>query len=511
MNLLTGSKVLGLRIHPQNPKVLYAASMAGLYKITDDTTVSIQKIGNGLPDYPRTVVINHNNPSTMYVTVGSYGVYKSSDGGSSFYSSNNGLTFITRSTNRKNAAYLAMSPVNPNYLYVSAYSTTEKHPYYSHDGGATWNAPSTMNKGNLFSDIYRNPGNGQYGGSPIAPHPSDANTALVAAYAGIPQKTTDGGYSWTYSGSGYTAARTSTGGTAYAWDANDKNRLVIFTTDFSGIITRNGGYTFKNIYVPLQEPFWVSTNVGAINTTSNNKVIVTARGSWEDQEIIVSHDDAASWKIISGTNGSYRFIAFHPQNSNVVYAGQFRSTDRGVTWKKLARKVDAVFQGNGDIVYSVATNPVTVYKSTDRGETWTSPYTPNPGIQSFNDIVVDPKNQNRVYLASTTMGVYIWTGSSWILRNEDNGITPDSFGSVGVSRLAVDPNNSNVVYAGKLVTSMGRTNGVFRSTDSGLSWKNITYNLGPEFTAWSLAVNPYDSYVYVGSNEGTWILPPPGQ
>ncbi|MBE7444943.1 MAG: LamG domain-containing protein [Planctomycetia bacterium] len=85
----------------------------------------------------------------------------------------------------------------------------------------------------------------------------------------------------------------------------------------------------------------------------------------------------------------------------------------------------------------------------------------------------------------------------------------NAFGSVHTGNVAVDPVSPNVVYAGSYAGSYGLSNGVFRSTDYGLTWTNISGNLGSAFNCTTLQVNPYTRYVYAGGFHGTWKLPPP--
>ena len=74
-----------------------------------------------------------------------------------------------------------------------------------------------------------------------------------------------------------------------------------------------------------------------------------------------------------------------------------------------------------------------------------------------------------------------------------------------VRSVAVDPNNSDVIYAG-----MSASGGpcIFRSLDGGLTWEDITYNQ-PRTGVNAMAVNPHTSELYRGSAFGTWIFPAP--
>jgi hypothetical protein len=57
-----------------------------------------------------------------------------------------------------------------------------------------------------------------------------------------------------------------------------------------------------------------------------------------------------------------------------------------------------------------------------------------------------------------------------------------------------------------LINIYGHSNGIFASQNKGDTWKNITYNLGPEFSTWAISVNPHNERVYIGSTHGIWYL-----
>ncbi|MBP7570753.1 MAG: exo-alpha-sialidase [Acidobacteria bacterium] len=145
---------------------------------------------------------------------------------------------------------------------------------------------------------------------------------------------------------------------------------------------------------------------------------------------------------------------------------------------------------------------VGIYKSTDAGETWTGPF----GATFFNgrsvgSIAIDPRNSNVLYVASTrgVRGVSSTTGGAvtavpgaapyGLYKSTDAGATftflhngaplaSTCFPSIaadcsirGVRRVALDPHNPDVVYAG----SYGR--GVWRSPDGGATWVQIKPSL----------------------------------
>lgn len=101
------------------------------------------------------------------------------------------------------------------------------------------------------------------------------------------------------------------------------------------------------------------------------------------------------------------------------------------------------------------------------------------GLYGAESIALDPNNPGRLYVLAGTS--YFSKGKTAILRSEDYGAT---FETVDVSslwhahgngmgrqsgeKLAVDPNNPNILLCGS------RTAGLFKSSDAGKSWANVS-------------------------------------
>ncbi len=524
MGILAEEPIWGVVAHPDDPSIAYVIADSGLYRLTDGDRPAVERVNTLLqPGTPRSLVFDPSKPRVIYVATAEGGIQKSTDGGRSFSFKNIGLDPLN--ILHLEAVNLAISPVNPSRLYVSFSECAYNQPYFTVDGGETWRAPGAMDT--LLDDIVWYGGDDQRGsfwGSAIAVDPVDENVALTVGGGDHIIRTADGGVSWAYSSSGYTGGRAAVSSASFSFDVSNMNRFALFLIDFGVFLTEDGGATFKNLPLP-----WVSvdlragrsTTVGALCPVPGSGVIVTATGGWDKQVLAVSRDGGDSWDLFDGvdrqpdTADSYRFIAFHPQNPDVVYAGRYRSLDRGKTWQALPRRVEVMFPGNGDVVYSVSEEPeqVVVFQSTDRGTTWRQVFAPLQDVCP-SGIAVDPLDETRVYLTSYTVdgacpgGVYIWEAdrAAWFQVGEQQGLEKDRLGSLGTLGIAIDPNRPNIVYVGKWNAGRGQSNGVFRSLDSGRTWEDITFDLGPEFTPWAIAVDPHNGRVFMGSSHGTRTL-----
>jgi photosystem II stability/assembly factor-like uncharacterized protein len=499
LNILDGQWIAQVAVCSGNTAKLFIGTINGLYTLENDTLLT--PVGGGLPSADITAMAVSPTDSAMLYVISNGTVYQSVNSGDSFMLSNTGLPSAS-------FKHLEISPVNPAFLYTS----TEGQVWHSHNGGATWENTTRFDPEGYMADLNQaNPTSAAYtAGAIIAPSYTEGQTVFSSGAGHYPAKSTDGGGIWHYSGSGFMGTRGALGSTSFLWDKNDPLRFAVCATDHGVFLTKNGGQTFINTHVPRTFGYKTSM-VGAFYPVAGSKRIVATVGSWTTQQIIVSTDEGETWTLKDGTSGEkmHPFAAFHPQKPENVYVGKFFSADTGDTWTELSRIVYAMFPGNGDIVYSASIGDgyaMTLYKSLDKGQTWTTPYAVNTGYGSsrIQEMTVAPDDEDRIYVASEYHGVFIWDGVSWSSKGEAQGLLKDTFNRYSCQKVVVDPNEPNVVYVGKAVPHLGHSNGVFMSKDKGESWETITNELGPDFNLTALSVNPNDGALFLGSSSGNY-------
>ncbi len=120
----------------------------------------------------------------------------------------------------------------------------------------------------------------------------------------------------------------------------------------------------------------------------------------------------------------------------------------------------------------------------------------------ISDFAVNPDNHSEYYVA-------VSSGHIW--KTENNGTTfkPvfDNYGVYAIGCLAMDPNNSNVVWAGtgenNHQRALGYGNGVYKTENGGKSWKNM--GLKDSRQIGMIQVDPRDSdVVYVAAEGSVW-------
>jgi photosystem II stability/assembly factor-like uncharacterized protein len=173
-------------------------------------------------------------------------------------------------------------------------------------------------------------------------------------------------------------------------------------------------------------------------------------------------DGGVTWRPVSDDKpfSSVGAIAVAPSDPNTIYVGTGESCWRG-----------NITYGNG------------VWKSTDAGNTWS--HMGLDDTRHISHVLVDPRNPNIVLVAAMghafgpneDRGVFRSTdgGKTWqkVLYKDEN---------TGAIELTFDPSNSNVVFAALYqarrypwdFTSGGPGSGMYKSTDGGVTWTQLT-------------------------------------
>jgi photosystem II stability/assembly factor-like uncharacterized protein len=202
--------------------------------------------------------------------------------------------------------------------------------------------------------------------------------------------------------------------------------------------------------------------------------------------------------------------------------GLWKTTDGGITWAPVTDgKINssspgavAVSQSNPDVVYigmgeaELRANVIQgdgIYKSVDAGKTWK--HSGLEATQTISRIVVDPSNADNVYVAALGHP-YGKNPERGVFRSHDGGATWKKIlfrdDGTGAIDIAMDPRDSRVLYASLwevyrrpwMLSSGGKGSGLFKSTDGGDTWTELTHNEGlPSGVVGKimLAVSPVDS------------------
>jgi photosystem II stability/assembly factor-like uncharacterized protein len=263
------------------------------------------------------------------------------------------------------------------------------------------------------------------------------------------------------------------------------------------------------------------------------------------QVAIAQHGDnsrALHWRQIGPTRGGRaRALSGVPSQPNVFYIGYdnggvWRSTDYGSTWVPLfddqptgsigaiavaASDPNIIYVGSGaGIIRPDLATGDGLYKSTDGGKTWT-----HLGLRDSQMIAmidVDPRDPNRLFVAALGHP-YGPNAERGIFRSTDGGqsfqkvLFKDEYTSGNDVRI--DPANPNTVYATLWQQQQsfiegqgfgGAGNGIYKSTDGGATWKQLTDGL-PSVIQANIALAPSNSRTLYATVAGTMPSAAPGR
>jgi len=217
----------------------------------------------------------------------------------------------------------------------------------------------------------------------------------------------------------------------------------------------------------------------------------------------------AAFTVVGPDGGDARAFASVPGEPNHLYLGTtnswlYESFDEGATWHRLA-KLD---RGDGFVLDSIvvdSAHPSTLYvgawKNTDDGGLWIShdagrtwhetAFFKGQPIYALAQAPSDP----QILFAGTLQGVY---------RSSDSGANwtqispPGSHEIHEIESLAVDPTDPDILYAGTWHLP-------WKTTDGGKNWSNIKQGIIEDSDVFSIIVDPeHPHIVYLSACSGIY-------
>jgi photosystem II stability/assembly factor-like uncharacterized protein len=480
--------------------VLYAAAAGRVFR-SNDFSGTWEEMSTGLPggaSQSAGLVISPTDPDTLYASFGDAGLFKTTNGGTSWtvvgsltgiigdiaINPNNASQLLVYKIDggpnlwRSDDAGASWSPVLAAYLSWFGFDPTvagralaidyaNRKMLLSTDAGVTWapaaNMPALDARTVSFSR-------------------TTAGAVAMGSNQGVFYSTT-GGLTFTYRSSGIRSVDPAAiaGSRAAPFEV-----FASFYSGPAGVHRRvpDGWQPTNN--AQLMAAFPAPTQIFGLAVDPNDASVVYATGVGG---VARSADAGATWTALSPTLNvaEVKAIAIDPANTQVLYLasmgeGILRSSNGGASWTPrnnglpaaifgVAMRHVAIDPADSQRLYAVNEFGV-LYRTADAGLNWTKASGALPVNESVLALALDPFDSNRVYMG---------TGAA-LYRSPDKGITWTTVAlpvnTSGIRSVLVDPE-----VPGTIALVVESPAGVIRSVDGGVSWERLPWDSQDDWIA----------------------------
>lgn len=532
-------------IDPNNPDIVYVAAQGALYSSSSER--GVYKTTDGGISWKKVLYINEKtgaaelsmdakNPNILYAAMWEHGrlpwkvisggpgsgLFKSTDGGNSWDKLTGGLP------KEMGKMAIAVSPANSEKVYALIESDFEKNAgglYVSNNAGKSFTQVSAEHKIIQRAWYYIE----------VFPDPNNENTVYVLSAPAL--KSIDGGKTWEN-------IQGMHGDYHNLWINPADSKNLVMADDGGVTISFNGGQTWSSqsnmptaqIYrINVDNLFPYNIYGGQQDNTSVKIASRTFSGG-------ITNTD---WSASAG--GESAFLAFDPNNPRYVLGGSYQGTIEVLDTKNnastniMAAPIQYLAMDAKDMKYRYNWNapiihskhePGTYYhaahvllRTRDMGKTWdeVSPdLTRNekekqvkPGVPFTNEsvgaenygtisyVMESPLEKGVMYTGSDDGLVHVTRdgGASW------KNITPAGLSECLINSIEVSPFDKATVYIATTRYKFNEhTPGLYKSTDYGKTWTNISNGIpAGSFTRVVREDDKRKDLLYAGTENGVYI------
>jgi photosystem II stability/assembly factor-like uncharacterized protein len=540
LGLVDGQQIPALAVDPRDPNRVFAAVLGhpygpseerGIYRSTDGGQNWQRVISKDENTGGSDVEIDPANPDVVYASMWEVregpwednnefngaggGLFKSTDGGSTWHPLTNGLP------KDLSQIYVAIAPSDSRRLYATLAAASGKLSVYrSDDAGESW------------LQITQDPRPaGRIGGGDLPiPKVDPKNPDLLYVVSTVTMRSADGGKTW----SGFRGAP---GGDDYQnlWINPNNPNIILIVSDQGAIITVNGGASWSSWYNQPTAQFYhaITTNTFPYRVCGGQQESGSACTLSRGNDGAITFRDWHPVGVIE-----YGYVAPDPLDPDVIYGGG-RTEVSKFHWStgevqnvtpiplrnpkyRTNRTEPLIFSPVDPHVLYFASN--VLFKTTDGGNSWQT-ISPdltreNPGVPASIGTLV-PKGADKqrgvIYALAPSFKTVntLWAGTDdgqvWITRDGGKNwadITPKELTAWSkVTQISASHFDDQAAYVS---VSRFRINDVhpyiYRTHDGGKSWKVITAglpDLGPVDTVRADPVR--QGLLFAGTENAIWV------
>lgn len=335
--------------------------------------------------------------------------------------------------------HIVMDPRNPDTIYVSAWSVENQQAgdlFRSTDGGKTWETFPAMHNKSIRA---------------MAIAASDSKVIVTGALDGV-YRSVDGGQNFERISSANQSEIKNI--ESIAVDPKDPNTVYAGTWHLAWKTSDGGAH-------------WQHINKGMVDDSDVFSIIV----------------DSANPAVVfaSACSGIYKSTS----------AGELFSKIQGIPFSARRTRVLKQDPSNENVVYAGTTEGL--WKTTDLGKTWKRVSNPEVVV---NDVMIDPRNAQRVLLATDRSGVLASDDGAQTFTASNHGYTHRYVSSI------VADKKDGAMFVG--VVNDKEQGGVFYSHDGGQHWMQKSAGLGGR-DVFTLQPTPNGGLI-AGTNKGIFML-----
>ena len=479
IGLKNSEHISRIRVHPDNPDLVYVAAMGNLWK----------------PNEQR-------------------GVFRSKDGGKTWEK-------ILYESDKAGAVDLILDPNNPRIIYASTWQI-KRNGYRMDSGGPGSKLWRSFDGGDTWEEITDKPGlpGGVWGisGMAISPVNSDRIWVIIEHKKGGVYRSDDGGETWSYINSNNALRQRAWYYSRIYADTQNEDRVYVVNVSYHR--SNDGGKNFQSFNAPHGDhhDLW-------IDPEDNQRMVMADDGGAQ-----VSNDGGANWttyhnqptsqfyRVTTDNHFPFRILGAQQDNSTVRILHRSSGSVIGEReWEPSAGGESAHLAPDPEdpeIVFGGTYKGYMMRKDHRTGQTRSTnvwPFNPaGSGVEvmkyRFNwnfPLAFSPHDPNKLYAGSNFLHVSTNEGQSWQVISPD--LTRNDPETLKSSGGPITQDNTGVEFYGTLfafqespheagVIWTGSDDGLIQLTrDGGDNWTDVTPPMAPDNIMFnSIDVDPFE-------------------